>query len=67
MRMTLVAEVATAYFQLMALDNELSIVRRTLRTRSEGVQQAQLRFEGGLTSENRFTSRPKWNTLRRPP
>ena len=31
MRMTLVAEVATAYFQLMALDNELSIVRRTLR------------------------------------
>lgn len=51
MRMTLVAEVATAYFQLMALDNELSIVRRTLRTRSEGVQQAQLRFEGGLTSE----------------
>ena len=37
MRMTLVAEVATAYFQLMALDNELSIVRRTLRTRSEGV------------------------------
>lgn len=49
--MTLVAEVATAYFQLMALDNELSIVRRTLRTRSEGVQQAQLRFEGGLTSE----------------
>lgn len=51
MRMTLVAEVATAYFQLMALDNELSIVRRTLRTRIEGVQQAQLRFEGGLTSE----------------
>lgn len=26
-------------------------MRRTLRTRSEGVQQAQLRFEGGLTSE----------------
>ena len=51
MQMTLVAEVAAAYFRLMALDNELSIVRRTLRTRSEGVQQAQLRFEGGLTSE----------------
>lgn len=51
MRMTLVAAVATAYFQLTALDNELSIVRRTLQTRSEGVHQAQLRFEGGLTSE----------------
>ena len=30
MQMTLVAEVAAAYFRLMALDNELSIVRRTL-------------------------------------
>lgn len=51
MRMTLVAEVASAYFRLVALDNELSIVRRTLTTRREGVEQARLRFEGGLTSE----------------
>ena len=51
MRMTLVAEVAAAYFRLVALDNELSIVRRTLATRNEGVEQARLRFEGGLTSE----------------
>lgn len=51
MRMTLVAEVASAYFRLVALDNELSIVRRTLITRGEGAYQAQLRFEGGLTSE----------------
>lgn len=51
MQMTLVAEAASAYFNLMALDNELSIVRRTLITRSEGAYQAQLRFEGGLTSE----------------
>lgn len=51
MRMTLIAEAATAYFQLVALDNELSIVRRTLETRSEGVAKAKLRFEGGLTSE----------------
>ena len=49
-----VAEVAAAYFRLMALDNELSIVRRTLITRSEGAYQAQLRFEGGLTSETVF-------------
>lgn len=51
MRMTLVAETAAAYFRLVALDNELSIVRQTLDTRREGVAQAKLRFEGGLTSE----------------
>ena len=51
MRMTLVAEAATAYFRLMALDSELEIVRRTLVTRSEGVELARIRFEGGLTSD----------------
>lgn len=51
MHMTLVAEVAEAYFELMALDNELAIVQRTLITRMEGIDQARLRFEGGLTSE----------------
>ncbi|MDE6140230.1 MAG: efflux transporter outer membrane subunit [Alistipes sp.] len=51
MRMMLVAETASAYFRLVALDNELSIVRQTLDTRREGVAQAKLRFEGGLTSE----------------
>ncbi len=51
MQMTLIAEVATAYFELIALDNELRIVNRTLVTRQEGVHQAKLRLEGGLTSE----------------
>ena len=51
MRMTLVAEAASAYYRLMALDNELEIVRRTLVTRREGLQLAKIRFEGGLTSE----------------
>ena len=51
MRMMLVAEAATAYFRLVALDNELNIVQHTLVTRSEGLKQAKLRFEGGLTSE----------------
>lgn len=51
MQMTLVSEVAAAYFRLVALDNELSIVRRTLTTRQEGINQARLRYEGGLTSE----------------
>lgn len=51
MRMTVIAEVATAYYQLMALENELLIVNRTLETRKEGEIQAKLRYEGGLTSE----------------
>lgn len=54
LQMTLIAEVAQAYFELTALDNELAIVRRTLATRQEGVRQAKLRFEGGLTSETSF-------------
>ena len=51
MRMGLVAQVAQAYFELMALDNELAIVRRTLEAREEGVRLAEIRFKGGLTSE----------------
>ncbi len=51
MQMTLIAEAATAYFNLMALDTELSIVKKTLVTRREGLEQARLRYEGGLTSE----------------
>lgn len=51
LQMTLVSEVAMAYFELLALDNELEIVKRTLVTRQEGVSKARLRFEGGLTSE----------------
>ena len=51
MRMTLVAEAASAYFRLVALDNELNIVRHTLVTRREGVELARIRFEGGLTSD----------------
>lgn len=54
MQMTLIAEVAQDYFELMALDNELAIVRQTLATREEGARQAKLRFEGGLTSETSF-------------
>ncbi|MDO4320135.1 MAG: TolC family protein, partial [Bacteroidales bacterium] len=51
MRMSLVAEVASTYFRLIALRNELAIVQRTLQTRIEGVEKARLRFEGGMTSE----------------
>lgn len=51
MRMVLVAETASAYFRLVALDNELAIVRSSMATREEGVRLAKLRFNGGLTSE----------------
>ena len=54
MRMTLIAEVATTYFRLLALDNELAIVRQTLATREEALNQARIRFEGGLTPETVF-------------
>lgn len=51
MRISLIAETATMYFNLVALDNELRIVRRTLETRNEELAKAKLRYEGGLTSE----------------
>lgn len=38
MEMTLTAEAATAYFNLMALENELAIVKRTLITREEALE-----------------------------
>ncbi len=52
--MSLVAEVAENYFDLMALDNELRIVKQTLIAREEGVKLAKVRFEGGLTSETSY-------------
>lgn len=54
LQMTLVSEVASAYFELCALDRELNIVEKTLEARREGVRLAKLRFEGGLTSETAY-------------
>ena len=51
LRLSLVSQVAQAYFELIALDQELAIVKQTLQARQEGVRIAKLRFEGGLTSE----------------
>lgn len=51
MRITLIAEAASAYYRLLALDNELAIVKQTLFTREENLTKAKLRFEGGLTPE----------------
>lgn len=54
LRMTIVSEVATAYYELVALDAELDIVRQTQQAREEGVRLARIRFEGGLTSETSY-------------
>ena len=54
LKMSLIAEVAQAYFELVALDNELAIVKQTLNAREEGVRLAKIRFEGGLTSETSY-------------
>src|SRR5262249_24308857 len=47
---TLVSQVSTAYFDLRALDLELDISRRTLESRRESLQLAQVRERGGVTS-----------------
>ena len=54
LRMTIVSEVAQAYYELVALDTELEIVRQTQKAREEGVRLARIRFEGGLTSETSY-------------
>lgn len=51
MQMTLAAQAATAYFNLIALENEYNIVQQTLLTRKEALAKAELRFRGGMTSE----------------
>ena len=57
MRMTLIAEVASAYFRLVALDNELSIVRRTLEKelprQNYGLKE--------VLPQNLSISRHRWN------
>ena len=50
-RITIISEVAQAYFELIALDNELEIVKQTLEARQESVRLTELRYRGGLTSE----------------
>lgn len=51
MQVSLIAQTAEAYVRLVALENELSIVRRTVESRKESLRMAKLRFDGGLTSE----------------
>jgi outer membrane protein, multidrug efflux system len=50
-RTTIVAEIARAYFSLLAADAELALLRNTLTTRSESVTLQRDRFEGGVVGE----------------
>ena len=50
-KMSIVASVASAYYELVGLDRKMAIVTNTMETRRESVKQAKLRAEGGLTSE----------------
>lgn len=54
LQISLIAQVAQAYFELIALDHEYAIVNRTLRARKEGARIAKLRYEGGLTAETSY-------------
>ncbi len=54
LRITIISEVAQAYYELVALDTELEIVRQTLKAREEGMRLARIRYEGGLTSETSY-------------
>lgn len=47
---SLVSNVASAYFQLLELDSEMNISRRTLDSRKESLRLVQVRAKGGVTS-----------------
>jgi outer membrane protein, multidrug efflux system len=47
---SLVSNVATAYFQLLELDMEMEISRRTLQSRRESLRLVEIRWHGGTTS-----------------
>lgn len=42
-RMSIVASVASAYYELVGLDRKMAIVTNTMETRRESVKQAKLR------------------------
>ena len=48
--MTLVSDLATAYFNLLELDQELEIARRTLTTRRDSLRIIQTRHDRGLAT-----------------
>ena len=54
LQMSLIAQIAQHYYELVALDNELDIVKQTVEARRQSLHLARIRFEGGLTAETAF-------------
>lgn len=49
--LTVVSNVATGYFQLLALDRQLSLAKRTLENRAEALKLINTRYKGGSSSK----------------
>lgn len=54
LQMSLIAEVVTAYFELVSLDRQMEIIEQTVAVRRETTEKTRLRFMGGLTSETAY-------------
>lgn len=54
LQMSLIAEVVTAYFELVSLDQQMAIIEQTVAVRRETTEKTRLRFLGGLTSETAY-------------
>ena len=54
LQMSMIAQMAQSYFELVSLDNELSIVRKTVEARRKSLHLTKIRYMGGLTNETPF-------------
>ena len=61
LKMSIISEVAQSYFELVALDNELKIVRQTLKAREEACASPNCVSKAVLLLRHRI-SRQRWNT-----
>ena len=55
LQMSLIAEVVTAYFELISLDQQMAIIEQTVDVRRETTEKTRLRFLCGLTSETAYS------------
>ena len=49
--LSLISDIAQAYFEMLDLDRRIAIAERTVKSREESLRIARLRFTGGITSE----------------
>lgn len=53
-RLAVASEVATAYFDLLALDRQVAVTEKTIESRRRGHELIELRYRGGLASRLDF-------------